>query len=159
MRHLVATVAVLASAGQATSGVVLLPHRAIYEMTATNIDKKSGIVSASGLLAYEITGSSCDGWTSTYRIATRYIRSEKAEQLTDTQVSNWEAGDGGEYHMEEKQLSDRQLVSQTNVSATLKAGIEGDGHATRPVEKDFKIPKDAIFPNMTAARCLKDPVN
>jgi EipB-like len=146
MRHLVASVALLASAGQAMSGVVLLPHRAIYEMTATNIDKKSGIISATGLLAFEISGSTCDGWTSTYRIATRYVRNEKGEQLTDTQVSNWEAGDGGEYHMEEKQLSNRQLVSQTNLSATLKSGEEGEVHATRPVEKDVKIPKDVIFP-------------
>ncbi len=155
MRQLVAAVTVMACAGPAFSGVALVPHRAIYEMTAINIEKKSGIASATGLLAYEVTGSTCDGWTSTYRIATRFNRADKGEQLTDTRVSNWEAGDGAEFQMEEKQLSDRQLVSQVNVSATLKPGEEGVGHATRPVEKEFRIPKDAIFPMMHELHLIK----
>lgn len=41
----------------------LLPHRAVYELSLIASDHDSGIQSASGLFVFQVTGSSCAGWS------------------------------------------------------------------------------------------------
>jgi hypothetical protein len=155
MKYVTAVTAILALSAQACAASSLLPHRAVYEMSVVNIDKKSGILSGTGLLAYEITGSTCDGWITNYRIATRYERTEAGEQLNDFQVNGWEAGDGTAFQMEEKQYVDQRLTSRRNVLAKKLPDAEGFGQLTRPQERTFKIPKEAVFPIRHQLRLLK----
>jgi hypothetical protein len=155
MKYMTAFFLLVSTTVGANANVALLPHRAVYDLKAEQLDKRSGIVTASGLLAYEITGSLCSGWSTSYRIATRYTRTEAGEQLNDTQVTGWEAGDGSEFQMDEKQFTNTSLVSQKNISAKTVAGKDGEGHLTRPTEKDFTIPKGALFPLQHQVRLLE----
>ena len=125
----------------------LMPHRAVYDLAAKRIDRNSGITALTGRLAYEITGSACDGWSTTYRIANRFVKTEGQTQLTDTQLTAWEAGDGSEMRLNQKQFVDNSLNSETFINVKKPSPQEdGKGMITLPSPKEFVIPKEAVFP-------------
>ncbi len=138
----IALAAILSSSAVAE----LAPHRALYDLKGENFDKKSGITAVTGKLAYELAGNSCEGWSTTYRIANRYVKSEGAIQVTDTQLTAWESGDGSEMTLNQKQYFDQSLSEDSSLSAKKQASGEGTVQQTRPVDKSFKIPADALFP-------------
>ena len=64
----------------------LAPHRAFYTLEAARVDDGSGFSQINGKLAYEITGSDCEGYAVSYRIANRYVQAEGQSNVTDTQI-------------------------------------------------------------------------
>lgn len=134
----------------------LVPHRAVYELEPKRIEKNSGISSISGRIAYEISGSACDGWSTTYRIANRYVRLESNVQVTDTQLTAWEAGDGSEMRINQKYYVDNRLDSETYINVKKPTpGQDGVGTITLPTPKEFSVPKDAVFPVLHQQRLMK----
>ncbi len=124
----------------------IAPHRALYDLTGVNLDKKSGMTAVSGKLAYEVTGSTCEGWATTYRIANRYSKIEGGMQLSDTQLAAWEAGDGTEMTINQKTFLDQFLSEDSSLSARKVANAEGTVQQARPSDATFKIPAEAVFP-------------
>ncbi len=135
----------------------LAAHRAIYDFEMQNNQRSSGYSSAEGRLAYEITGSSCDGWSINYRFASRYVQAEGNVQLNDTQLVSWEAGDGSEMRMNQKQYFDNKLTSENKI-ALKRAAVDGeaDGEITLPAQKTFKLSADTLFPVLFQTRLLDE---
>jgi hypothetical protein len=130
-----------ASAG--ASGIV--PHRAVYDLKSDVQDRRSGILSAEGRLAYEITGSDCEGWSTIYRFASRFARAEGTTELSDTRVTAWEAGDGSQLEMKEKQFVNQALREETSLSARKPADSEASVRMTSPTDVTSKLPPDVLF--------------
>ncbi len=53
------------------SAATLQAHRAFYDLEVKRLDAGNNISSVTGKLAYEITGSACEGYAINYRIANR----------------------------------------------------------------------------------------
>jgi EipB-like len=68
---LLALIVLVAFATQSTSAE-LAAHRALYELSPSRVDHVATVVPMDGRLAYELTGSACDGYTVNYRIANRF---------------------------------------------------------------------------------------
>jgi hypothetical protein len=132
----------------------LAPHRAVYDLQSENVNRKSGIISVEGRLAYELTGSVCDGWSVTYRFANRYVRAEGVTQVTDSQLTSWEAGDGTEVQVNEKQYVDQSLSEETSLSARKEVGKEGKVRITKPSEKELSLPPGTLFSAEAQVRIL-----
>ena len=49
----------------------LTPHRAVYDITLVDARPGAGITELSGRMVYELTGSSCAGYTQKMRFVTR----------------------------------------------------------------------------------------
>jgi EipB-like len=126
----------------------LASHRAIYDLSTSRLDSGSGYSSVEGRLAYELTGTACDGWAVTYRIANRYVQPEKGTQVLDTQLTTWESGDGLEMNLSQKQFVGGNLDSEEKLKVKReKANLEAKGQMTAPKELDFTIPSEALFPS------------
>jgi hypothetical protein len=155
--HLAVTSAIFVVLATSTATAAgLVPHRAVYELEPKRIEKNSGISSISGRIAYEISGSACDGWSTTYRVANRYVRLEGNVQVTDTQLTAWEAGDGSEMRINQKYYVDNRLNSETYINVKKPVpGEDGVGTITLPTPKEFSVPKDAVFPVLHQQRLMK----
>jgi hypothetical protein len=126
----------------------LASHRAIYDLSTSRVDSGSGYSSVEGRLAYELTGTACDGWAVTYRIANRYVQAEKGTQVLDTQLTTWESGDGLEMNLSQKQFVGGNLDSEEKVKVKRdKANLEAKGQMTAPKALDFTVPSEAMFPS------------
>jgi EipB-like len=127
--------------------VTLASHRAIYDLEIKRVDSSSGYSNVEGKLAYELTGSSCEGWAVNYRIANRYVQPEKGSQLLDTQLTTWESGDGLEMNLSQKMFLDSNLNSEERLNVKRpKGGTEGIGVMTKPKDLEFTIGSEVLFP-------------
>ncbi len=80
--------AVLVS-GPAGAAQVLVPHRAIYDLSLLDASERSGIDAVSGRMVYEFNGSPCDGYTVSFRSVTEFTTAEN-KRLIDQQVATFE---------------------------------------------------------------------
>ena len=133
------------AAGQTVN---LAPHRAYYYLEVGRLDGNAGISSISGKLAYEISGSTCTGYSVSYRVANRYTQGEgSAPQVTDNQQTSFESGDGLELDLQQKNFVNAKLQTQSRIKVKKpKAGEAGEGEIiaaeTTPITTDAK----AVFP-------------
>jgi hypothetical protein len=80
----------LASTAPAAQAAPVAPHRAVYDLSLLRANEGASLQSASGRLAFEIDGSICEGYTVSFRMATRYRPKEGEMTLVDTMTTTYE---------------------------------------------------------------------
>ncbi len=154
-------VALVATVGgaRAQSVVPLASHRAAYEISLA--DNLSGRmpnsqtpVAASGLIAYEFAGSSCEGYASNFRQLTELQRSEGDPISSDIRALTFEDGDAKGLKF--------QIDSQTEGSpspaivGSAKRGESGDTTValSKPSTETMNLGKDVLFPTEHIERII-----
>jgi hypothetical protein len=155
-RSLVVSLAALGTLCSAQAmAAALKPHRAVYDFEIGRNERNSGYTAAEGRLAYEITGSKCEGWSISYRFASRYVQSEGSIQLSDTQMTSWEAGDGSELRINQKQYYDNALSSESKIIVKRETPESvAKGEVTVPAPKQFELSAETLFPIMSQAKLI-----
>jgi hypothetical protein len=145
--------ALLAAIGSARAevSVPLASHRAAYEISLSDTDTTrppSGTtpVAASGLIAYEFRGSSCEGYASNFHQLTELQRNEGDPISSDLRALTFEDADGKNLKF--------QIDSQnsgSNDPPVAGAAARADGGATtveliKPSKQKVEIGQDILFP-------------
>lgn len=137
----------------------LQPHRAYYDLELRRLEDGNNMNAVTGKLAYEIKGSSCDGYSINYRIANRIIYTEGGPQVIDNQMSSWESGDGLELDITQKQFVDSKLNSESRIKVNKSAvASPGKGSITTATSKDFETSAAAIFPTRYQVKLIEAAV-
>lgn len=149
---LVAT-AVMLAAGPASSGkaaeadIVLVPHRAVYEISLLRAQGGSGIADMTGRMVYEITGNPCAGYSQNMRFVTNVVNQEGVTSLTDLRTTSWEDAASRTFRFNSTQYKDRKLTDTTvgdasrgSPSDRLKVAL------SRPARKQLDLAPQAMFP-------------
>lgn len=134
----------------------LAPHRAFYVLEEARADKsRDGISAISGKLAYEVTGSDCEGYAVSYRIGTRFVQGEGETQVSDVQLTSFESGDGLELDQQQKQFVNAQLASESRLKVKKKTpDAAGEGVFSVPEVKAFTTDPNVIFPTKFQQKLL-----
>jgi len=133
-----------AKAAGAGGGVPFVAYRAIYDITLENMAEKADIAGLSGRLAYEFTGSACEGWTTQFRLITHVDMKDDASRLTDRQSSSFESADEREFRFTAKNYLDGDLTE--DVAGAARRGRRGlEVVMTKPDDSMYKL-RDAYFP-------------
>lgn len=147
----------MALASSVSQAAALAAHRAFYDFKIARNDRNSGYEDATGRLAYEVTGSACEGWSVNYRFASRYIQSEGNVRLTDSQLTSWESGDSTELRLNQKYYVDNALSNESKIVANRKnANGPVSGQLTIPNIKEFTLSADTVFPMMYQTKLLSE---
>lgn len=136
-----------ASAQGAQKPVEFAPHRAVYDVTLARSAPGSGVSEMTGRMVYELSGSSCEGWTQNMRFVTRMTNQEGAHQLSDLRTSSWEDAKGRRLRFNSTQLRDDALPDATQGDAARAAddtSVRVD--LEKPEKKKFQISGSAYFP-------------
>lgn len=96
----------------------LLPHRAVYDLALDSASDRSGITGISGRMVYEFSGSSCDGYTVTFRFVTQ-IDTPEVSRITDQQTTTYEEGDGASFSFVTRSFVDQSLDKELKGTARL----------------------------------------
>jgi hypothetical protein len=87
------TALLAAAAGlSSVAAVELAPHRAVYDLTLLSTDGRS-VTDARGRIVFEIGGSSCAGWTVTFRQVLQMASEGNPSRLTDMSSTSFESND------------------------------------------------------------------
>ena len=120
-------------------------HKAFYEFELKP-GKESTLLSASGRMAYEVAGSTCEGWTVNYRLVNDFKPSEGTGRVVDTSSTSYETDDGLTFRYAQKEYVDNRLDAEKKIAVDRETGKEGTGKATLPKPEDFAVQADAVFP-------------
>lgn len=132
-----------AQAGEAAAEE-LVAHRAIYDLSLARAEPSTSMISAAGRLAFELSGSSCEGYSVNFRNVTRVTDREGEVRVTDLRSSTHETLMPPSLDFDHKTYVDDELATEVAGVATARAtGVEV---AVRvPKETTLSLPR-AIFP-------------
>ena len=137
----------LQSGSAAPDGIVLAPHRAIYELTLATTRGGTGVSAVLGRMAYDLTGSPCDGYTQNMRFVTRMTNQSGNAVVTDLRSSTWEDARGKRFRFDSSQYRDEK-ATDTTVGDAARPGASEDikVELTKPAKKNISIPSRVYFP-------------
>ena len=147
----VALAAPLALAAAAASGQtaappnVIVPHRAVYDISLARSEDGSGVSSADGRMVFEITGNPCEGYKMRQRMVVNIGDEDGNVGRLDFRISTFESGDGDRYSFD----------SETSVNSDVIEAVEGEARRSEagvevtlkaPAEKIVQFGADTLFP-------------
>jgi len=116
---------------------VLVPHRAVYDVSLVEAQGRSGIEAMSGRIVYELTGNACEGIAVRFRFVTK-IQTGRDEFVTDQQSASHESADGKEFSFTTKSFVNDQQDQDISGSAVQKeSGIRVNLGGKEPREIDL----------------------
>jgi EipB-like len=125
----------------------LSPHRAVYDLELAESSQKARLDGADGRLAFELSGSACEGWNTTFRIVNQYRYRDGSVRLADIQSVTWESGDGKELNFSQKEFIDNKLGEEKRLNVKRREpNGPGEGAIELPDQKTFNVPAEALFP-------------
>lgn len=136
----------LAAAGGAEAATVA-PHRAIYDLTLLRANEGASLQSATGKLAFEIDGSSCEGFTVNFRMATKYRQEDGSVTLIDTLTTTFENAGSTELRHQLKESVNGTVRETDRISVDRKSvADEGRGEIKSKPDEPFTVPAGAALP-------------
>lgn len=155
---LLASVATCGGA-RAQAALPLASHRAAYEISL--IDSYAAVtpnsqtpVSATGLIAYEFTGSACEGYASSFRQLTELQRSEGEPISSDIRAVTFEDGDAKGLKFQIDSQSDGSAGPAIVGAARRSESGETTVALSKPSAENVNLGKDILFPTEHIERII-----
>jgi EipB-like len=144
----------------AAEPVHFAPHRAVYEINLTKSASGSGVAGLTGRMVYELSGSSCEGYTQNMRFVTRMSSQEGGDTINDLRNSSWEDLTAKRLRFSATQYQDDTIIEASQGDASHdKAGSNGSVELTKPQKSRVKLPADTYFPMQHAAALIQSAKN
>lgn len=128
----------------------LASHRAAYVISlgGTDSHRPPGAetpVSASGLIAYEFTGSACEGYASNFRQLTQLQRNEGDPVSSDISALTFEDGDAKNLKF---QIDTKNVGTGSPIAGSAARGEGGitQVNLSKPTKEKIDIGADVLFP-------------
>ena len=108
-----------AARAEPTPALALAPHRAVYELKLLDASGTKAPAEARGRIAFDFTGSACEGYVQNFRQITELQPEEGSARVSDMRSATFEAGDGHDYRFQ--------------ITTKIDGGVDDiDGDAQRP---------------------------
>jgi EipB-like len=137
----------------------LAAHRAVYDFSLAKKQDHSSVIAVSGRMVYELTGSTCEGYTEKVRFVTEMTSADGEETVSDQWTSTWEEGKGKRFRFNTTETRDGTAIEDTAGDATRGSTVDKIAVAlTKPTKKDLTLAAGVYFPAqhtialLTAAR-------
>jgi hypothetical protein len=128
-----------------SDNVVLVPHRAFYDLKLAHSNGNRGISGVRGRILYDFSGNACDGYELKFRQVSDLNSAEGQDALSDLSSTTWEDGAAKKYRFS----SQNKLNQQTSEVVDGHADRKADRVAitlAKPAGKNFTAPVSAVFP-------------
>jgi hypothetical protein len=136
--------ATLLAAG-AVQAEILVPHRAIYDLSLDPSGGSSDVSDLTGRMVMEFTGSSCAGFRTVLRFVTEIEDSEGEHRVTDTRSTSFEHAGGKSFEFSNQTFIDQSLTEESRGSA--ERTTRGIGVALqKPGNKHLDLGSTVVFP-------------
>lgn len=133
-------------AARAEAPVALAGHRAVYDLSLLKGTGAKSPAQARGRIAFDFSGSTCDGFIQNFRQITELQPAEGRSKVSDMRSASFEAGDGGDYRFKIETRVDNALVEASDGKAKkAKAGrLEID--LQKPKRGHAELDGNPLFP-------------
>ncbi|HET6160327.1 MAG TPA: DUF1849 family protein [Dongiaceae bacterium] len=134
------SVSALALVAASAEAAQLVPHRAVYELTAKSAGGFGRSGALRGVLTYELMDD-CDGWTVNQKAGLDVAAVEGAGHRFEWSQATWEAKDGSSYRYFIKDSQDGNTGNQRRGELVYpKPGAEGKLTTELPAKGEAEVP-------------------
>jgi hypothetical protein len=131
----------------------LAPHRAVYDLTLARSSGAGALSNARGRIAFEFTGSACDGYVQNFRQVTEMNPAEGDSKLSDMRSATFESGDAHEFRFKIETKTDNTRGEDIDGKARkTEAALAVDLSRPRPAHRD--VAGGVFFPTEHVRRLL-----
>jgi hypothetical protein len=124
----------------------LTPHRAVYDLTLAQASGGKAPAAARGRIAFDFTGSSCEGWVQNFRQITELQPAEGPPRLSDMRSATFEAGDGKDFRFRIETKLDNVPAEDIDGKAKKKTDAQLSVDLARPKQSSVALDGGALFP-------------
>ena len=133
--------------------VVLVPHRAVYDLSLQKTRGNSQVAAVRGRILYDFDGNACEGYSLEFRQVSEVGSGEDKSSTSDLRSTTWEGADAKSF----------KFTSQNFVNENLVDTV--DGHAERrpdetavdllkPERKNLDLDAKVVFPTEHMVRVI-----
>ena len=135
------------------SPIVLVPHRAIYDLTLGQTRGNAQIVGVRGRILYDFDGNACDGYTLRFRQVSELDSGEGKISTSDLRSTTWEGGDAKSFKFTSENFVDENLVDA--VDGRAEHGAKATAVSLiKPEHKVLDIDPAVVFPTEHMVRVI-----
>ncbi|SFK24331.1 cell envelope integrity EipB family protein [Methylocapsa palsarum] len=134
--------------------VSLAPHRAVYELTlAKSVGTKSP-TAAHGRIAFDFTGSACEGYVQNFRQFTELQPAEGPTRVSDMQSATFEDPEGKNFNFKMQTSVDSAEADSVDGKASKTANGPLLVNLAKPKRSKFSVESEIAFPTEHLRRIL-----
>jgi hypothetical protein len=133
--------------------IVLVPHRAIYDLSLKDTRGDSQIAGVRGRILYDFDGNSCEGYSLEFRQVSELDTGEDKPTTSDLRSTTWEGGDAKSYKFTSQNFIDEKLVDSVDGHAehdATKTAVD----LSKPERKNMDLDAGLVFPTEHMVRAI-----
>jgi envelope integrity protein B len=125
---------------------IIVPHRAVYDISLARTEEGSGVSSADGRMVFEVTGSACAGYRMRQRMVVNIGDEDGNQGKLDFRITTFESGNGDLFSFDSQTTMNRDVIEAVAGEARrLPSGIEV--RLKEPSEKIVRLDRNTLFPS------------
>jgi hypothetical protein len=133
--------------------IMLVPHRAIYDLSLGATRGNSQIVGVSGRIFYDFDGNACDGYTLQFRQVSELDSGEGKKATSDLRSTTWEDADAKSFKFNSQNFLDENLVDSVDGHAERGAAATAV-NLVKPAHKALDVGAAVVFPTEHMVRVI-----
>ncbi len=123
----------------------LATHHATYKLSLLRSNGTNAPASVAGFIDYDFSGSTCEGFATSFRQMTELQPAEGEARLNDMNSTTFEDGSGDQFTFSTKSSMDRTVVTDLDGKASRSGAGDLSVELRRP-PASFKSGSDILFP-------------
>ena len=143
----------VAAEGAATP--VLVSHRAVYDLSLIRSEGNKAPSEARGRIAFDFTGSVCEGYSQNFRQMTELQGSDGPRRVSDMRSATFEAGDGKNFRFKVETDVDQKPVEMTDGRAARSQDGGLSVALSHPKITKLDVAKEVVFPTDHLRRVIE----
>ena len=133
--------------------VVLVPHRAIYDLSLSNTRGNSQVAGVRGRILYDFSGSACEGYSLEFRQVSELDSGEGKVSTSDLRSKTWEDAASKNFKFSSENYVNENLTDTVDGHAEHRATTTTVS-LTKPIEKSFDFDPAVVFPTEHMVRAI-----
>jgi hypothetical protein len=141
--------------GSSASAAGLTAHRAIYDLMLDAEKPGTQVDKARGRIAFQLTGTQCEGYTITLRQVTALDTGEGQETVSDLRSESWENAASTSYRFKTQNYVNEQIREDITGTVTRQKNDTLSVRVTKPKAANFTLPGKIYLPTQHTRAMLE----
>ncbi len=138
----------------AIAPIVLVPHRAIYDLSLGMTRANSQLAGVRGRILYDFGGSACQGYSLEFRQVSELDSGEGKVSTSDLRSTTWEGADAKSFKFTSQNFVDENLVDSVDGRAE-REPTKTAVALQKPQQKSLSLAAGVVFPTEHMVRVIK----